>query len=215
MDDSNFSGVSPDSGESADGADYLRRLKGPVNAGSPELAVTTEGDRTAAETANPSTAFKERRRTPRYRCSGSAEFRAEGTTIPIWGTLTDVGLHGCYVEMSTTFPVGTSVILVLKSMGIRMQTSGIVRATYPSLGMGVAFADIQPDQLLQLKQLLSALSGRTPIVTADPDRDIDRKDGLAAADAKLLVDGIALFFQTSTLLSRDDFYKIAKRVRRS
>jgi hypothetical protein len=52
-------------------------------------------------------------------------------------------------------------------------------------------------------------------VTADPDRDIDRKDGLAAADAKLLVDGIALFFQTSTLLSRDDFYKIAKRVRRS
>jgi hypothetical protein len=117
--------------------------------------------------------------------------------------------------MSTTFPVGTSVILVLKSMGIRMQTSGIVRATYPSLGMGVAFADIQPDQLLQLKQLLSALSGRTPIVTADPGRDIDRKDGLAAADAKLLVDGIALFFQTSTLLSRDDFYKIAKRVRRS
>jgi PilZ domain len=215
VDDSNFSGVSPDSGESADGADYLRRLKGPVDTGSTAVAVTTEGSRTAAETANQSTAFKERRRAPRFRCSGSAEFRAEGTTVPIWGTLTDVGLHGCYVEMSTTFPVGTVVNLVLKSMGIRMETSGIVRATYPSLGMGVAFADIPPDQLSQLKQLLSALTGRTPIRAADPGQDIDRKDGLSAADPKLLVDEIALFFQTRTFLSQDDFYKIGKRVRRS
>ncbi|HEY6302122.1 MAG TPA: hypothetical protein VIX14_03565, partial [Terriglobales bacterium] len=36
------------------------------------------------------------------------------------GTLTDVSLHGCYLEMNTTFPVGTKVKLVLKSFGVRV-----------------------------------------------------------------------------------------------
>ena len=62
----------------------------------------------------------------------------------MWGTLTDISLHGCYVEMNATFPVDTKVDLVLKSFGIRIHTPGRVRATYPSLGMGICFAEIEP-----------------------------------------------------------------------
>jgi hypothetical protein len=70
----------------------------------------------------------------------------------MWGTVTDVSLHGCYVEMNTTFPAGTEVDLVLKSFGIRIETPGTVRASYPFLGMGICFAEMEPVQQMQLKQ---------------------------------------------------------------
>ena len=114
--------------------------------------------------------FKDRRQSPRLRCSGSVEFRVQGSDVRMWGTLTDISLHGCYVEMNATFPIDTKVGLVMKSFGIRIQTAGRVRATYPSLGMGICFADIEPSEQLQLKQLLTALSGRSTIYTGQVDR---------------------------------------------
>jgi hypothetical protein len=67
------------------------------------------------------------------------------------GNVTDVSLHGCYVEMNITFPAGTKAALVLKSFGIRIETPGTVRASYPFLGMDICFAEIEPVQQMQLK----------------------------------------------------------------
>ena len=80
----------------------------------------------------------------------------------MWGTLTDISAHGCYVEMSNTYPADTPVYLVLKSCGIRIQAPGTVRASYPGLGMGIRFAEIEPEQQAQLQQLLAMLAGRSP-----------------------------------------------------
>ncbi len=147
------------------------------------------------------------------------EFRAEGDDVRMWGTLTDVSLHGCYVEMNTTFPVGTKVNLVLKSFGVRIQTPGEVRATYPFLGMGIRFAEIEPEQQLQLKQLLDALAGHgvSNGVSAQENsvRENSMKDALASADPQAFLDEIMGFFQKNKLLSREEFHQIAKRVRRS
>jgi PilZ domain len=71
--------------------------------------------------------------------------------VRIWGTVTDISLHGCYVEMNTTLPVGTKVDLVLKSFGVRIEAPGTVRASYPFLGMGICFAEIQLVQQLHLR----------------------------------------------------------------
>src|SRR5215471_14067187 len=99
-------------------------------------------------------AGKERRSTLRLRCSGSAEFRVEGSEVRMWGTLSDVSVHGCYVEMNNTFPVDTRVNLVLQAMGIRVQMLAVVRVSYPFLGMGLRFSEIDPGQQLQLEQML-------------------------------------------------------------
>lgn len=133
----------------------------------------------------------------------------------MWGTVTDVSLHGCYVEMNTTFPVDTKVGLVLKSFGIRIEAPGTVRASYPFLGMGICFAEIEPAQQLQLKQLLAALAGRSAVSDGMSADENNLKDSLAAADPKSFLDGIAEFFQKNQTLSRDEFHQIAKRVRRS
>jgi hypothetical protein len=204
--------LAPDSSNGDESVDYLRRLKGAVAQAAPADAVARGGG--APATAN-SVAWKERRQSPRLRCSGSAEFRTEGSDVPMWGTVTDVSLHGCYVEMNTTFPVGTKVDLILKSFGIRIETGGTVRASYPFLGMGICFEEIEPAQRLQLKQLLAVLSGRTAVSNGISAEENSVKDTLASADPRAFINGIAEFFQKKQMLSRDEFHEIAKRARRS
>jgi PilZ domain len=205
--------VAPDSSNGDEGVDYLRRLKGAVVESAPADAVARAGG--AAPAAADSNAWKDRRQSPRLRCSGSAEFRTAGSDVRTWGTVTDVSLHGCYVEMNTTSPVGTKVDLVLKSFGIRIETPGTVRASYPFLGMGICFGEIEPVQQMQLKQLLAALAGRSGVSNGIPAEEKSVKDTLASVDPKSFVDGIAEFFQKNQMLSREESHQIAKRVRRS
>jgi hypothetical protein len=82
----------------------------------------------------PSTAgqinWKERRVSPRIRCSGGVEFRADGSGVRMGGTLTDISLYGYYVEMNNTYPIDTKASLVLRSFGIRIEVTGVVRTSY-------------------------------------------------------------------------------------
>ena len=196
-----------------EGVDYLRRLKGAVVEGAPADGAVKSGSEAPA--AAKSVAWKERRQSPRLRCSGSAEFRTEASDVRIWGTVTDVSQHGCYVEMNTTFPVGTKVDLVLKSFGIRIEAPGEVRVSYPFLGMGICFAELEPVQQMQLKQLLTALAGRSAVSNGTSAQDNSVRDTLASADPKVFLNEITEFFQKNQLLSRNEFHQIAKRVRRS
>ena len=195
-----------------EGVDYLRRLKGAVLEAAPADAVVRGGEAPAA--AN-SLAWKDKRQSPRLRCSGSAEFRTEASDARMWGTVTDVSLHGCYVEMNTPLPVGTKMDLVLKSFGIRIEAPGTVRASYPFLGMGICFAEIEPVQQMQLKQLLAALSARGGVSNGISTQENNMSDILSAADPKAFFDEITEFFQKNQLLSRNEFHQIAKRARRS
>jgi len=206
--------LASDSSNGEEGVDYLRRLRGAAVEGAPADAVARSGGEAPA-TAADSAAWIDRRKSPRLRCSGSAEVRTEGSDVCRWGTVTDISQHGCYVEMNTTFPVGTKVDLVLKSFGIRIETPGEVRASYPSLGMGICFAEIEPVQQMQLKQLLAALAGRSAVSSGVSAQENSVKDTLAAADPKAFLDEITEFFQKNQLLSRIEFHQIAKRARRS
>lgn len=141
------------------------------------------------------------------------EFRTEGNDVRMWGTLTDVSLHGCYVEMNTTFPASTKVDLVLKSFGMQIQAPGTVRVTYPFLGMGICFAEIKAEQLLQLRQLLGALVGHSAVSNSGSAEEKSMNATLRSADPKSLLDEIKVFFQKKQMLSREEFNQIAKRVR--
>ena len=210
-------GLSPDASNGEEGVNYLLRLKGSAAEGVPADAAPKNG---GTPETTPTVDWKERRQSPRLRCSGSVEFRAEGSDVRMWGTVTDVSLHGCYVEMNSTFPVDTKVNLVLKSFGIRIEASGTVRTSYPFLGMGICFADLEPERQLQLKQLLDALSGHSAVsngISAEEKsmQENSMKGTLESADPRAFLDEITEFFRKKQLLSRDEFHQIAKRVRRS
>lgn len=204
-------GLPLDTHKSEEGASYLRRLKTQVSA---------EGSTGAVGQANPvpgAVAYsgKERRRSPRFRCNGSVEFRAEGSDVRMWGTLTDVSLHGCYVEMSTTFPVGTKVELVLDAMGIRVHAQGTVRVSYPFLGMGICLSDLEPGQQTQLEQLLGAVAGQGTIPDPALTRETATQEVTGTTEPAIFLDEVRRFFAHHQLLSRDEFFRIAQRCRRA
>ncbi len=156
----------------------------------------------------------DRRRSPRFICSGSVEFQTKEKGVRLWGSLTDISLHGVYVEMASTFPVETVVTITVQSLDIRFSALAKVRASYPSLGMGVCFIGIKPDQQTQLELLLKALTGQKAASKGPPDASLPEVP-FASIDARKLVDKVTEHFQACDTLLRDDFYKIAKRLRRS
>lgn len=80
--------------------------------------------------------------------------------------------------------------------------------------MGICFTEIDIEEHQRLKQLLAALAGQkdfAPSVAADESA---KKEAVAAADLRAFFDAITEFYQKQQLLSREEFYQIAKRVRR-
>src|SRR5512140_2377451 len=85
---------------------------------------------------------RERRRGPRYKCEGSVAFKTEGIDMKTWATFTDISLGGCYVELAATLPIRTPLNMVLDVKGVRVEVNGIVRTSYPLVGMGIEFTEI-------------------------------------------------------------------------
>ena len=212
-----------------EGTSHPRRLQEKGVDGPPEergLPVTsaTEGENTGRRAwakgggRPPATAaveWKERRGSPRIRCSGSVELRAQGKNVRKWGTLTDISLHGCYVELNDTYSVDTKVDLVMKSFGIRIVAPGTVCTSYPFLGMGICFGEIKPEESVHLKQLIDALAGHH---SAPPDRGHAREEHEARGAVALSTPGdllrdITEFFESNQKLSREDFRKMVEQLR--
>jgi hypothetical protein len=140
------------------GTAYLRRLKTQDQ----NAAATVLRGGLAAEVVAP--AASERRISRRYRCAGSIELRIEGA-VRLWGTLRDISLHGCYVEMATTFLVGKQVNLALESGGVWVRAGATIRTSYPGLGMGMCFAELAATQQLHLQQILAASAENRSILS--------------------------------------------------
>ena len=212
--DSEQLGLSPGAHKREEGATHLRQLKTEAAEDAPVTPAATSSIAVPAVAASPG--FKERRRSPRLQCSGSAEFRPEGSDVRMWGTLTDVSLHGCYVEMNNTFPVGTRVSLTIEALGVRVRVQATVRVSYPFLGMGMCFSEIEPGQQLQLEQLIATLAGQDTLPNSASNAlpDAHSVHSLADVNSRTMLDELTQFFRDNRLLSRQEFYEIAKRARR-
>jgi hypothetical protein len=53
----------------------------------------------------------EKRRTPRYIFFAAAELMEEKSEVRVASRLSELSLHGCYLDMMNPFPVGTSILL--------------------------------------------------------------------------------------------------------
>lgn len=157
--------------EANEGVAYLRALKqsaAPVaaTAAAPARETALEEPAPRGAVADSGERFQgaEKRRSPRYKCEGSAELREDGGEVRTWATFSDVSLHGCYVEAQATYPVGTILHMKLELNGFRVETMGNVRVNYPYLGMGIAFADMSTENAARLRELLGAISRPTVVM---------------------------------------------------
>jgi hypothetical protein len=88
----------------------------------------------------------ERRRTPRYPFSALAEIVDEEENARTSSRVSDLSLHGCYVETNNPFPEGTNVMIEISTETESLETHAIVAHFEPKRGMGLTFSEM-PESL--------------------------------------------------------------------
>ena len=189
-----------------DGADYLRRVKqDQVGPQPPVTQVTTQF-------LKPAGGWVERRITPRFKCQGSAQVRQENSEVHTWGSITDISLHGCSLEMTATFPVGSLVFIQLELGGNRVEVKGEVRATYPFLGMGISFREMSSQNRLRLGDMVLVAAREVRLVARHASDGQPEWVMLQVKDPQRVVDALGSFFMRKGSLTREEFARMASNV---
>ena len=91
------------------------------------------------------------------------EFQTQGIDVRTSAVVSDISRSGCYVELQATSPVNTSVDMLITVNGAGVRVKGVVRTSYPLLGMGIGFTNISKEAQVQLEELiLSCAGGASP-----------------------------------------------------
>jgi PilZ domain-containing protein len=201
------------------GAAYLAALKqstGP-QAGAAAAAGAPQGPRPAGTRSGGliSQGSADKRKSPRYRCQGSAHIREIATGVAIWATFTDISLHGCYVEATTTYPIGVMLALKLEANGFRVETAGEVRVAYPSLGMGISFSKMSDEDRERLRELVRSISRPSVIlggrVAMRPPATSPAETLPALADPTATLQAMSNFFEDRHMMGREEFLRILRK----
>jgi c-di-GMP-binding flagellar brake protein YcgR len=83
---------------------------------------------------------------------------AEKDDPPVCCQLTDLSLGGCYLEISSPFPVSTRVTLSMRAADMELRSEGVVRVMHPEKGMGVEFTQTTTEHRALLEKFLSQLT---------------------------------------------------------
>ena len=135
---------------------------------------------------------------------------AEKDDPPVRCQLTDLTLGGCYLSLSSPFPVSTRVTLSMRVSGVQLRSEGVVRIMHADKGMGVEFTQTTPEHRASLETFLSKLSENPdtqPELLVEPEgleieSALDSSSGSAADETK---DPLLRLFRNQPELSADSF----------
>jgi hypothetical protein len=98
----------------------------------------------------------ERRRTPRYPFTASAEVVEQSSQASISTRVTELSLNGCYLDMPNPLPKDTQIKIKIYSESKFFESTGTIVYSQANLGVGVTFRETRPQFLTVLKQWLLA-----------------------------------------------------------
>jgi PilZ domain len=97
----------------------------------------------------------EQRRTPRFTFIATAELIEEKTDVRIATRVSELSLHGCYLDMMNPFPQNTLVLVKIFAGDDFFQAKGKIIYVQPNLGAGVSFLEIESQHLPILQRWLA------------------------------------------------------------
>jgi hypothetical protein len=106
--------------------------------------------------------YREKRRTPRYIFIASAELFEERSEVRVATRVSELSLHGCYLDMMNPFPVDTMVLLKVFAGDAVFQTKAKVIYSQANMGAGLAFVDVDAQSLGVLQHWLEEAAKDQP-----------------------------------------------------
>ena len=105
---------------------------------------------------------REKRRMPRYIFFAAAELLEEKSDVRVASRVSELSLHGCYLDMMNPFPVDTPILLKIWTEEISVfHTKAKIVYAQPNVGAGVQFGDVDPKSLALLQQWLADAAKET------------------------------------------------------
>jgi integrase len=137
---------------------------------------------------------------------------------PVRCQLTDLSLGGCYLDISSPFPVSTRVTLSMRAGSAEMRAEGVVRVMHPEKGMGVEFSQTTPEHRQAVEKFLSVLTQNRdvlPELTVEPEgleSDVEPSQKASSEMAESEDPLLSLFRKQGTVPS-DSFHEELKKQR--
>ena len=101
----------------------------------------------------------ERRRSPRYRFVADVEVIEVASDTKLKARTSDLSIGGCFLDMLNPSPVGTEIRVTISHASANFVAIGRVAFVVPNMGMGVAFTNVDGNQMEILQRWLE--SGRS------------------------------------------------------
>src|SRR5581483_3178213 len=98
-----------------------------------------------------------KRRFARHKISFPLELRDGRSSTSMQTNATDISGCGCYVETLIPLPLGTEVKIAFWIESEKVNTTGIVKASDPGVGMGIEFSGMNFENQKRLQLLLEKL----------------------------------------------------------
>ena len=102
-------------------------------------------------------AYSKQRRYPRFKASIPIELRQTGVNVPVRAQTGDIGLGGCYVEMTSTHQVSKEVEVILWVGQEKVVAHGVVVSNHPAFGNGIKFTQVSEQDRARLQKLVDSL----------------------------------------------------------
>ncbi len=104
--------------------------------------------------------YSEKRRAPRYPFIATAELVEESSDTRMSSRVSELALHGCYLDMMNPFPKDTKIIVKIYAGNEFFEAQATVVYSQHNMGMGVKFHDVKPHFTQVLNGwLLKAMQG--------------------------------------------------------
>ena len=109
-----------------------------------------------------------RRKDVRYRCQNPIEIHVQ-EGVSFWGTVADLSVGGCYVEMPIPLELGKKLKIGIWLGETKAWAEARVTHSTPGLGVGMKFTEISESSLDQIRRFLESLSplARKPVRSED------------------------------------------------
>ena len=99
--------------------------------------------------------MKDQRRVPRYAFIATAELIEQKTDVRIATRVSELSLHGCYLDMMNPFPPETLVLVKISAGDVIFQAKSKIVYVQPNLGAGVTFLEVTPENEAILQRWLA------------------------------------------------------------
>ena len=139
---------------------------------------------------------------------------AEQDDPPIRCRLTDLSVGGCYLEISSPFPVSSRVVMSMRAGEVEVRAQGVVRIMHPDKGMGVEFTQATAEHRAAVEKFLGVLNeNRTllPELLVEPE-GLESEPSMDQSPTAKTEDPLLQLFRGNSLTA-DEFHEALRKQR--